>query len=117
MSSRAADSAALNNSGTVRRAGELFGHPTCLFTLFFTEMWERFSFYGMKALLIFYMVNYLYWSQKEASTVMMWYASLVYITPVLGGILADKFLGARWSVFAGGVLIAIGHFLLAFEPL
>ena len=100
-----------------RRPGELFGHPTCLFTLFFTELWERFSFYGMKALLIFYLVNYMYWSQKEASTVMMWYASLVYVTPVLGGILADKLLGARWSVFIGGILIAIGHFLLAFEPL
>ncbi len=100
-----------------RRPGEILGHPTCLFTLFFTEMWERFSFYGMKALLIFYMVNYLYWSQKEASTVMMWYASLVYVTPVIGGILADKLLGARWSVFVGGILIAIGHFLLAFEPM
>jgi POT family proton-dependent oligopeptide transporter len=101
----------------VKRTGEIFGHPTCLFTLFFTELWERFSFYGMKALLIFYLVNYLYWNQKEASTVMMWYASLVYVTPVIGGILADKLLGARWSVFFGGILIAIGHFLLAFEPL
>ncbi len=100
-----------------RRPGELFGHPMCLFTLFFTEMWERFSFYGMKALLILYMLNYLYWSQKDASTVMMWYASLVYITPIFGGLLADKVFGARWSVFAGGILIAIGHFLLAFEPM
>lgn len=100
-----------------RRPGELLGHPTCLFTLFFTELWERFSFYGMKALLILYMLNYLYWSQKASSTVMMWYASLVYVTPIIGGLLADKLFGARWSVFAGGILIAIGHFLLAFEPL
>jgi POT family proton-dependent oligopeptide transporter len=100
-----------------RRAGELFGHPTCLFTLFFAELWERFSFYGMKALLILYMVNYLLWNQQEASHVMQWYAGLVYCTPVLGGIIADRWIGARWSVVIGGVLIAIGHFLLAFEPL
>ncbi len=99
------------------RSGEVFGHPTCLFTLFFAEMWERFSFYGMKALLILYMVNYLFWRQGEASTVMAWYAGLVYATPVLGGIVADKLTGARWAVVIGGVIIAIGHFLLAFEPL
>jgi POT family proton-dependent oligopeptide transporter len=100
-----------------RRPGELFGHPTCLFTLFFAEMWERFSFYGMKALLILYLVNYLFWVQKEASDLFAWYAGLVYATPILGGIIADKVLGARWSVVIGGVIIAIGHFLLAFEPL
>ncbi len=100
-----------------RRAGEFLGHPTCLFTLFFAELWERFSFYGMKALLILYMVNYLLWNQQEASHVMQWYAGLVYCTPVLGGIIADRWIGARWSVVVGGVLIAIGHFLLAFEPL
>lgn len=100
-----------------RLKGEIFGHPKCLFTLFFAEMWERFSFYGMKALLILYMVNYLFWTQESASHVMAWYAGLVYATPILGGIVADKLLGARWSVVIGGVLIAIGHFLLAFEPL
>ena len=96
---------------------EIFGHPTCLFTLFFAEMWERFSFYGMKALLILYMVNYLFWRQDEASAVMAYYAGFVYATPVLGGIIADKLIGARWSVVVGGVIIATGHFLLAFEPL
>ena len=100
-----------------RRSGELFGHPTCLFTLFFAEMWERFSFYGMKALLILYMVNYLFWHQGDASTVMAWYAGLVYATPIVGGIIADKWIGARWAVVIGGVIIAIGHFLLAFEPM
>lgn len=99
------------------RSSELFGHPTCLFTLFFAEMWERFSFYGMKALLILYMVNYLFWRQGEASSVMAWYAGAVYATPILGGIIADRFTGARWAVVIGGVIIAIGHFLLAFEPL
>lgn len=100
-----------------RRAGELLGHPTCLFTLFFTELWERFSFYGMKALLILYMVNYLYWTQQDASHVMAWYAGLVYATPIVGGILADKCFGARWSVVIGAVLMSIGHFLLAFEAM
>jgi POT family proton-dependent oligopeptide transporter len=117
VSSQAAHASGFSSSGTTRRPGELLGHPICLFTLFFTEMWERFSFYGMKALLILYMVNYLFWSQKASSTVMMWYAGLVYVTPIFGGLLADKLLGARWSVFFGGILIAIGHFLLAFEPL
>ncbi len=98
-------------------SGELLGHPKCLFVLFFTELWERFSFYGMKALLILYMVNYLFKTQSEASHVMMWYAGLVYATPILGGLIADKFLGARWSVVIGGVLMAIGHFLLAFEAM
>ncbi len=106
-----------SNDVALPRTGELFGHPTCLFTLFFAEMWERFSFYGMKALLILYMVNYLFWRQGEASHVMAWYAGLVYATPVLGGIIADKITGARWAVVIGGVIIAIGHFLLAFEPL
>ncbi|UCF32741.1 MAG: peptide MFS transporter [Phycisphaerales bacterium] len=101
----------------VARKGELFGHPTCLFTLFFTEFWERFSFYGMKALLIFYMTYALFWKQAEASHVFAWYAGLVYATPVLGGLVADKLIGARWSVVIGGVIIATGHFLLAFEPL
>ena len=102
---------------TPSRSGELFGHPTCLFTLFFTEFWERFSFYGMKALLIFYMTYYLFWKQGEASHVFAWYAGLVYATPVIGGFIADRWIGARWSVVIGGVIIAIGHFLLAFEPL
>lgn len=98
-------------------ADELLGHPKCLFTLFFTELWERFSFYGMKALLILYMVNFFLWSQKDASRVMAWYAGLVYFTPLFGGLLADRVFGARWSVVIGGVLMAIGHFLLAFQPL
>ena len=117
MSSSTSQASGLGNSSGTPRSGELFGHPTCLFTLFFAEMWERFSFYGMKALLILYMVNYLFWRQDEASHVMAWYAGLVYATPLLGGFIADKVTGARWAVVIGGVIIAIGHFLLAFEPL
>jgi POT family proton-dependent oligopeptide transporter len=95
----------------------LFGHPKGLFILFFAELWERFSFYGMKALLIFYMVDYLFWRQADASEVFAWYTGLVYGTTIIGGFVADKWLGARWSVVVGGVIIATGHFLLAFEPL
>ena len=98
-------------------SGMLFGHPKGLYVLFFAEMWERFSFYGMKALLFLYMVNYLFWKQGEASHVMAWYAGMVYATPILGGIIADKWLGARWSVVLGGVIIAAGHFLLTVESM
>lgn len=110
-------SAQVSATSAALREGEFLGHPRCLFTLFFAEMWERFSFYGMKALLILYMVNYLFWRQDEASHVMALYAGFVYATPVLGGIIADKLTGARWAVVIGGVIIATGHFLLAFEPL
>jgi POT family proton-dependent oligopeptide transporter len=91
------------------------GHPIGLYVLFFTEMWERFSYYGMRALLILYMVNYFKWSQEESSSVYKWYTSLVYLTPIAGGFLADRFLGNKRAVLIGAVLMAIGHFLMAFE--
>ena len=93
------------------------GHPVGLYILFFTEMWERFSYYGMRALLILYMVNYFRWSQKDASTIYKMYTSLVYITPILGGYLADRYLGNRRAVIIGALLMAIGHFLMAFEEM
>ncbi|MGL4555752.1 MAG: peptide MFS transporter, partial [Gemmataceae bacterium] len=91
------------------------GHPLGLYVLFFTEMWERFSYYGMRALLILYMTQYFRWAQKDASTVYKVYTSFVYVTPILGGFLADRYLGNRWAVIIGAVLMAIGHFLMAFE--
>ncbi|MBI2805745.1 MAG: peptide MFS transporter [Planctomycetes bacterium] len=93
------------------------GHPIGLYVLFFTEMWERFSYYGMRALLMLYMVNYFRWTQKDASTVYKVYTSFVYVTPILGGYLADRYLGNRRAVIIGAVLMAIGHFLMAFEEL
>jgi POT family proton-dependent oligopeptide transporter len=93
------------------------GHPVGLFVLFFTEMWERFSYYGMRALLVLYMVNYFKWSQEDASGVYKWYASLVYLTPLLGGYLADRYLGNKWAIIIGATLMAIGHFCMAFEQL
>ncbi|MCP4810132.1 MAG: MFS transporter [Proteobacteria bacterium] len=95
---------------------ELFGHPTGLFTLFFAEMWERFSYYGMRALLIFYMIKgFLSYSDNEAYAVYGAYTALVYATPFIGGILADKLLGARKAVIIGGALMASGHLLMTLE--
>ena len=95
---------------------ELFGHPTGLFTLFFAEMWERFSYYGMRALLIFYMIKgFLSYSDNQAYAVYGAYTALVYATPFIGGILADKLLGARKAVIVGGALMASGHLLMTLE--
>src|SRR5579884_2238085 len=91
------------------------GHPVGLYILFFTEMWERFSYYGMRALLILYMVNYFKWTQKDASTVYKVYTSFVYVTPILGGYLADRYLGNKIAVIIGALLMAAGQFALAFE--
>src|SRR5437763_4050762 len=84
------------------------GHPVGLYVLFFTEMWERFSYYGMRALLIPYMINYFRWVQKDASTAYKVYTSLVYVTPILGGYLADRFLGNKRAVIIGAALMAVG---------
>jgi POT family proton-dependent oligopeptide transporter len=99
-----------------RRQLTLLGHPVGLYVLFFTEMWERFSYYGMRALLMLYMVNYFRWSQHDSSSIYKWYTSLVYLTPLIGGYLADRVLGNKWAVIIGATLMAIGHFLMAFEP-
>ncbi len=93
----------------------LFGHPRGLFVLFFAEMWERFSYYGMRALLIFYLTKHWLFSDGQANLVYGAYASLVYITPVLGGFLADRYLGQRKAVLFGAVLLTIGHLLMAVE--
>jgi POT family proton-dependent oligopeptide transporter len=89
------------------------GHPRGLALLFLVEMWERFSYYGMRALLVLYLVNALKWDTASASNLYGTYTSLAYITPLLGGYLADRFLGTRRSLVVGGVLIACGHFSLA----
>ncbi len=94
----------------------LFGHPPGLFTLFFAEMWERFSFYGMRALLTFYMIKgFLKYSDTEAYAVYGAYTALVYTAPLLGGILADQLLGPRRAVILGGLLMAAGHLLMTVQ--
>jgi POT family proton-dependent oligopeptide transporter len=102
-------------STAVKNQPTFLGHPVGLYILFFTEMWERFSYYGMRALLLLYMINYFRWSQAEASSIYKWYTSLVYVTPLIGGFLADRYLGNRMAVVIGAVLMALGHFFMAFE--
>jgi len=124
------------------RANDLFGHPRGLSFLFATEMWERFSYYGMRALLVLYMAKYLLHPdhagnviglgalrhalesvfgpldvQPFSSQIYGLYTGLVYLTPVIGGILADRVLGQHRTVLLGAALMAIGHFMMAFEPL
>src|SRR3546814_6231200 len=89
--------------------------PKGLFVLFFAEMWERFSYYGMRALLIFYLVRHWLYSDEQASVIYGAYTALVYITPVVGGYLADRYLGQRKAVLFGAVILTMGHFLMAFE--
>lgn len=94
---------------------EFAGHPKGLFLLFLAEMWERFSYYGMRALLIFYLVQHWMFSDSEASVIYGAYTALVYITPVVGGYLADRYLGQRKAVLFGAILLTFGHFFMAFE--
>lgn len=98
---------------------EMFGHPKGLFYLFFAELWERFSFYGMRALLTLYMVNVIFEALANrdiaAAAVYASYGSLVYASTVIGGRISDSILGMRNSIFLGGILMAIGHFVLAIE--
>jgi proton-dependent oligopeptide transporter, POT family len=94
---------------------EFLGHPSGLVLLFFVEMWERFSYYGMKALLILYLVDARNCPVGRAATLYGNYTAFAYIAPLLGGYVADRFLGARRSLVWGGVTIALGHFTLAFE--
>ncbi|MGZ5845660.1 MAG: peptide MFS transporter, partial [Xanthobacteraceae bacterium] len=121
---------------------DLFGHPRGLTFLFATEMWERFSYYGMRALLVLYMVKYLLLpehaetviglgalrhlfesmfgplgAQPFSSHIYGLYTGLVYLTPLFGGILADRVLGQHRTILLGATLMAIGHFMMAFEPL
>jgi POT family proton-dependent oligopeptide transporter len=137
-------SVSINYSQSDMSTKTLFGHPLGLFVLFLTEMWERFSFYGMRALLVLYMTQHLLsashsaqtpiWGfhslelalvslfgtmgqQALASQIYGLYTGLVYFTPFFGGILADRLLGRRSTVVLGGVLMMIGHFLMVFESL
>ena len=93
--------------------------PRGLALLFFTEMWERFSFYGMRALLVLFLIDATTggfgWSQERASRLYGWYTGLVYLTPIIGGYLADRYLGTARALLIGGALISIGHFTLAAE--
>ena len=94
---------------------ELWGHPRGLYVLFATEMWERFSYYGMRGLLILYLTKHFLLDDGTASLTTHGFAALVYGLPVLGGLLADRFLGARKAIVYGGILLVLGHASMAFE--
>jgi len=94
---------------------EFWGHPKGLYICFFTEMWERFSFYGMKALLFLYLIKYHMFGDAPAYQLLGAYGGMVYAVPVIGGLLADRWLGMRKAVVAGAVLLCLGHFGMAFE--
>jgi len=101
---------------------KVLGHPAGLFVLFFTEMWERFSFYGMRVLLILFLTAALMgdnpgwgWSAENAGALYGTYAMLLYITPIFGGIIADRFIGYRWAVVIGSIIMTLGHAAMALE--
>ena len=103
---------------------KVLGHPAGLFVLFFTEMWERFSFYGMRVLLINFLTFTIIngsplsgwgWSAENATALYGTYAMLLYITPIFGGIVADKYIGYRWAVVIGSIIMTLGHASMAFD--
>ncbi len=111
-------------NSTAMHQKELFGHPVGLFVLFFTEMWERFSYYGMRAILVLYLVAQtqgenagLGWSNGDALALYGWYTMLVYVASIPGGWIADKFLGQKKAVLYGGILLVAGHSILAVEQM
>lgn len=101
---------------------KLWGHPKGLYILFFTELWERFSYYGMRAILVLYMIasiaeGGLAWTNEEALALYGWYTMMVYVMSIPGGILADRVLGQKKTVLLGGVLLCFGHGILAVDSL
>ena len=97
------------------RESTWLGHPPGLFVLFATEMWERFSYYGMRALLILYLTKHWLYADGEAAMIYGSYAAMVYAVPVLGGMIADRYLGLRKAIIFGAVLLVAGHLGMAYE--
>ncbi len=98
-------------------AATWFGQPRGLTILFLTEMWEIFSYYGMRSLLVYYMTKQLLMGQEKASFIYGTYTAMAYFTPIIGGVIADRWLGRRRAVIIGGSIMAAGHFMMTFEPL
>lgn len=94
-----------------------FGQPRGLTILFLTNMWELFSYYGMRTLLVYYMTKQLLFAQEKASFIYGTYTAMAYFTPIIGGVIADRWLGKRNAVVLGGTIMAFGHFVMAFEPM
>jgi len=106
----------------MQQQATIWGHPKGLFVLFFTELWERFSFYGMRAILVLYLTQQttgdnpgMGWTSKEALALYGWYGMMVYFMGIFGGVAADKWLGQKKSVFVGGIFIILGQFSMAIE--
>jgi POT family proton-dependent oligopeptide transporter len=106
---------AVGGKVAAQKEPEFAGHPKGLYMLFFAEMWERFSYYGMRALLIFYLTKHWLFGDGESNVIYGAYTALVYITPMLGGYLADRYLGQRKAVLFGAILLTLGHFTMAAE--
>ena len=94
-----------------------FGQPRGLTILFLTNMWEQFSYYGMRALLVYYMTKELLLGQSHASLIYGAYTAAAYFTPIVGGLIADRYLGKRRAIMIGGSVMAAGHLMMTFEPL
>jgi POT family proton-dependent oligopeptide transporter len=101
----------------IARPTDWFGQPRGLTVLFLTEMWEKFSYYGMRALLVYYMTKQLAFSGAKASLVYGLYTAFIYFTPIVGGAISDRWLSRRTGVLLGGAVMALGHFMMAFAPL
>ena len=108
-------------AGSATNQKTILGHPSGLFVLFFTEMWERFSYYGMRAILVLFLTAAIFdeggwgWERSDALVLYAWYTGLVYITPVVGGFIADKFTGFRKAVVLGAIIMTLGHASMALE--
>lgn len=107
--------AVADNADGKPRDTSFFGHPKGLAILFFTEMWERFSYYGMRGLLVLYLTQHFLFSDAKSSIMYGAYTALVYVMTIIGGTLADRYLGQRKAVTFGAILLCIGHFGMAFE--
>lgn len=110
-------------AGSATNQKTVLGHPSGLFVLFFTEMWERFSYYGMRAILVLFLTAAILdeggwgWERSEALILYAWYTGLVYVTPIIGGYIADKFIGFRKAVVLGAIIMTLGHLSMALEVL
>ena len=106
--------------GSALNQKTILSHPVGLFVLFFTEMWERFSYYGMRAILVLFLTSSIMnegwaWSSEDALVLYGWYTGLVYLTPILGGFLADRYLGYRNATTLGALIMTLGHASMALE--
>ena len=106
--------------GSALNQKTIAGHPVGLFVLFFTEMWERFSYYGMRAILVLFLTSSILnegwaWEREDALELYAWYTGLVYLTPIFGGLIADKFLGYRNATVLGALIMTLGHASMALE--